>query len=248
MASGNQEHILVVDDDPKIRQLLRRCFEPEGYVVSEAGNGDEMMRLLEDADFNLITLDLSMPGEDGFSIARRVRETSRIPIIMVTGKGETIDRVVGLEIGADDYIAKPFHVREVLARVRSVLRRADNTIAVHSAGPDAADEGCALTFGDWEVDLGMRELRKHDGTRQDLTTAEFNLLELFARHPKQVLSRDRIMNLLNGRDWTPYDRAIDTQIARLRKKIEFDPSHPNMIKTVRGIGYVFTAELERRGS
>jgi two-component system phosphate regulon response regulator OmpR len=245
MTDRSTAHILVVDDDPKVRKLLRRCFEGEGYGVSEAGDGDELRREIGQRKVDLITLDLTLPGQDGLTLAREIRSTSKIPIIMVTGKGDTIDRVVGLEIGADDYIAKPFHLREVLARVRSVLRRADS--GSDQPTPNEADRPTDgnYRFADWSLDLGMRELRRADGSLQDLTTAEFGVLEMFVTHPQKVLSRDAIMDLLKGREWTPLDRAIDTQIARLRKKIEADLDNPRLIKTIRGVGYMFATEVEK---
>lgn len=246
MTNDHRTSILVVDDDAKVRQLLRRCFEPEGYVVTEAASGAEMARVMQSSRVDLVTLDLAMPGEDGFTLARRLREMSDVPIIMVTGKDDPIDRVVGLEVGADDYVSKPFHVREVLARVRSVLRRYHGGAGRSAASVEAATSNEPLRFADWELDTNMRELRRCDGTPQSLTTAEYNLLEVFVRHSRKVLSRDRLMNLLHGRDWTPYDRVIDTQVSRLRKKLETEPGRPTLIKTVRGVGYMFTADVGRR--
>lgn len=243
MTNSTPQHILVVDDDPQIRKLLRRCFESEGYEVSEASDGDELQRKIENARIDLITLDLTLPGQDGLSLARDIRSKSSIPIIMVTGKSDMIDRVVGLEIGADDYISKPFHLREVLARVRSVLRRTETDGAPQSTSQSTASNAELYNFDGWTLDAGKRELRRTDGTPQALTTAEFSLLEVFVTNPQKVLSRDRIMDLLNGREWTPMDRAIDTQIARLRKKIEVDPEIPRTIKTVRGVGYMFAQDV-----
>lgn len=239
MQRTSKTHILVVDDDPKIRTLLRRLFEGEGWEVSEAASREEVRNRLAAGRIDLVTLDLMLGGEDGLSIARELRQESRLPIIMVSGKGDTIDRVVGLEIGADDYIAKPFHVREVLARVRAVLRRSDETAAVQSPAPTTRD---ALSFGGFLVDLAKRELHGPDGAIIPLTTAEFALLEVFVRNVNRVLSRDRIMDLTKGHEWHPLDRTIDNHVARLRKKIEHDPENPLLIKTVRGIGYTFTAD------
>ncbi len=242
-----QQHILVVDDDPKIRLLLRRCFEGEGYRVSESATGRDISNLIGEDPPDLITLDLSLPDIDGLSIARAIRATSQVPIVMVTGKGETIDRVVGLEIGADDYISKPFHVREVLARIRAVLRRAEHQSkpAAPSAGTAAEPAGTGERFGfaDFILDATRRELRTGDGTLTPLTTAEFTMLEMFARHPNRVLSRDQIMDLTKGQDWSPYDRTIDNLVAKLRRKIEADPEQPLLIKTVRGVGYAFTCDV-----
>lgn len=239
-------HILVVDDDPKIRLLLRRCFESEGYRVSEAASRGDVDLHLSAGGLDLITLDLTLPDSDGLTIARDIRARSRVPIVMVTGKSDMIDRVVGLELGADDYIAKPFHVREVLARVRAVLRRAEQAPAASAAGPAVYQSDEIYLFSDWELDIPKREVRRKTGEPCDLTTSEFGLLEVFVRHPKRVLSRDQIMDLLRGHEWSPLDRSIDNLVARLRKKIEADPEEPRLIKTVRGIGYSFTADVSPR--
>lgn len=236
-------HILIVDDDPKIRLLLRRCFEPEGYRVSEAENREEVIGQLAEQDFSLITLDLNLGRDDGLAVARDIRERSDVPIIMVTGKGDMVDRVVGLEIGADDYIAKPFHVREVLARVRSVLRRSQATSQVQKAAEQTA--AGRYGFDGWVADFTRLELQKPDGGPCDLTTSELQLLEVFVKRPNRVLTRDQLMDLLKGQDWNANDRSIDNQIARLRKKIEADPKNPKYLKTVRGLGYNFTAGVNR---
>ncbi|MGV8855814.1 MAG: response regulator [Devosia sp.] len=234
-----QRHILIVDDDDQIRRMLRRCFEDEGYRVSEATAQAGVDAALA-TGVDLMTLDLNLDGTDGLSIARAVRQNWDLPIIMITGKGDMIDRIVGLEIGADDYIAKPFHLREVLARVRSVLRR-----TAPQAAPAAAASAVArrldnsIQFDGFTLDLDRRSLLGPDGDIR-LTSGEFDLLALFARHPHRVLSRDRIMDLLKGHDWAPNDRSIDNQIARLRKLIETDAREPRLLKTVRGAGYSFT--------
>jgi len=230
-------HILVVDDDPKVRALLRRCFEGEGFSVSEARDGKELRENLEREPVALITLDLGLGGESGLDLAREIRARHSVPIIMLTGKGDPIDRVVGLELGADDYLAKPFELRELLARVRAVLRRSTTT------GPATAS-GARYSFEGWTLDIGRRSLAHRTGEIQELTTGEFNLLEVFVKRPQRVLSRDDIMDLLKGHDWSPLDRSIDNLIARLRKKIEPDPDQPRLIKTVRGVGYVFTGDIK----
>lgn len=241
--SDGNAHILIVDDDPKIRRLLRRCFEPEGYSVSEAENRDDVIFHLSKHEFDLITLDLNLGSDDGLAVARDIRERSNVPIIMVTGKGDMVDRVVGLEVGADDYIAKPFHIREVLARVRSVLRRSQATSKAHKASDNQAAE--RYKFDGWVADFTRLELQNPDGSPCDLTTSELQLLEIFVRRPNRVLTRDQLMDLLKGHDWNANDRSIDNQIARLRKKIEADPKNPKYLKTVRGLGYNFTAEVNR---
>jgi DNA-binding response OmpR family regulator len=247
MTARDGAQILVVDDDPEVRLLLRRCLEREAYVISEAANGDELFERLDRGGIDLITLDLALGGEDGLDLARRIRTKRNVPIIMISGKGDMIDRVVGLELGADDYIAKPFHLREVLARVRAVLRRyavaeADNAAPASAEG--AQDECCH--FDGWTLDKARRNVRRRDGSLCELTTAEFNLLEIFAQRPGRVLSRDNIMDLLKGIDWSPLDRTVDNLVARLRKKVEADPNSPRLIKTVRGVGYVFTPDPDHR--
>lgn len=242
---GQAAHIVIVDDDPKVRQLLRRCFEPEGYRVSEAEDGNGLVRILDAGPVDLVTLDLTLASESGLDVARAIRQRSTVPIVMITGKGDTIDRIVGLELGADDYIVKPFHVREVLARVRSVLRRAE---AREPAGgpvrPDAPSGPAErFAFGPWVLDMAARELRGPDGAPCDLTTAEFDLLSVFVRRPHRVLTRDTLMSALKGEDWAAFDRSIDSQVARLRKKIEPDAGAPRLIKTIRGAGYSLTADV-----
>jgi DNA-binding response OmpR family regulator len=236
----SQAHILIVDDDPKIRLLLRRCLEPEGYRVTEAQDGTSLFSVLNANHVDLITLDLTLGSDDGLEIARRVRSTAAVPIIMITGKGDTIDRIVGLELGADDYISKPFHVREVLARVRSVLRRSqEGSLSRHKQSQPSK----IFRFANWVLDCDKRELRSTAGVLSQLTTAEFDLLAVLVQRPNRVLSRDTLLDLLKGQDWAAYDRIIDTQVARLRKKIEVNPEAPELIKTVRGIGYSFTADV-----
>jgi DNA-binding response OmpR family regulator len=235
-----QTHILVVDDDPKVRLLLRRCLEPEGYRVSEAHDGKSVFSILTADHVDLITLDLTLASEDGLDIARSIRSVAAVPIIMITGKGDTIDRIVGLELGADDYISKPFHVREVLARVRSVLRRSEEGSLSRAAQSRSSK---VFRFANWVLDCGKRELRSTAGALSHLTTAEFELLAILVQRPNRVLTRDTLLDLLKGQDWAAYDRIIDTQVARLRKKIEVNPEAPELIKTIRGVGYSFTADV-----
>jgi DNA-binding response OmpR family regulator len=234
-------HILVVDDDPKVRKLLRRCLEGEGFGVSEAKDGAELNACLEKQAVALITLDLNLGKENGLDLAREIRKERNVPIIMLTGKGDAIDRVVGLELGADDYLAKPFELRELVARVRAVLRRAGAT-------EPSAPPGQRYAFQGWVFDLDSRSLEREGGGAVELTTSEFNLLEVFVKRPRRALSRDEIMDLLKGHDWSPLDRSIDNLVARLRKKIEPDPDHPRLVKTVRGVGYTFAADVKRAGA
>jgi two-component system, OmpR family, response regulator len=234
--------ILVIDDDPEIRQLLRTCFEREGYLVSEAGGAVEARAALEKGNVNLVTLDLTLGRDDGLTLAREIRANGDIPIVMVSGKGDAVDRIVGLELGADDYISKPFNLREVLARVRAVLRRhgAKETV---SAPTQAKHE--TFQFAGWILDFTSRELRDASGVVRELTTGEFNLLEILVRRPHRVLSRDEIMDLLKGHDYSPLDRSIDALVSRLRKKIDDDASKSALIKSVRGVGYMLATDVRR---
>ena len=238
-------NILVVDDEASVRELLRDCFEMEGFSVCEAVNGHEITSHLAQGSVDLITLDINLGGENGFDLVREIRAERNVPIIMITGKGDTIDRVVGLELGADDYIAKPFELREVVARVRAVLRRYHNVVdAVPS--PNAASGPDELyKFDEFVLSVPHRQLKSKDGTIHQLTTSEFDLLVTFVRRPSHVLSRDNIMDLLKGHEWAPTDRSIDALVVRLRRKIEPEPTAPTFIKTVRGVGYVFAADVKK---
>jgi two-component system, OmpR family, response regulator len=237
-------HILVVDDEQEARTLLRRYLEVEGYEISEAANGAELRSLIEATRFDLITLDLHLGADDGLVLAREIRGKRNIPIIMITGKGDPVDRVVGLELGADDYIAKPVHLREVLARVRAVLRRYQPI--AESQPQDAGNQGPRrLAFDDWVLDIKARALIGADGQSQPLTTAEFDLLKLLITMSQRVLSRDEIMQKLKGHDWSPGDRTIDTIVKRLRRKIEPNVDIPRHIKSVRNVGYVFATEVKQ---
>ena len=233
--------ILVVDDDPKIRKTLRLSLESEGYDVHEAGNMANTLAMIRMLEPDLVTLDLQLGNEDGFDIARRIRSFSQVPIIMVTGKDDVIDRVVGLEIGADDYITKPFHVREVQARVKSVLRRVRHNKPTAEKETTPAE---ALCFDGLQARLDRFELIGRNGKLVDLTSGDFKLLQIFLEHPKRALSRDTLMDLVGGMAWAPLDRTIDNQVARLRKKIERDAAQPQLIKTVRGIGYAFSCDVK----
>ena len=236
-------HILVVDDEQEARTLLRRYLELEGYEISEAANGAELRSLIETTRFDLITLDLHLGTDDGLALAREIRGKRNIPIIMITGKGDPVDRVVGLELGADDYIAKPVHLREVLARVRAVLRRYQPMAEPQSE--NAESQGSRLAFEDWILDVKARALIGAGGQTQPLTTAEFELLKLLITMSQRVLSRDEIMQKLKGHDWSPGDRTIDTIVKRLRRKIEPNVDIPRHIKSVRNVGYVFATEVKQ---
>jgi len=234
-------HILVVDDDLEIRNLLGKFLDQHGHRVTTAADGVEMRRALEDWSIDLIVLDLMLPGEDGLSLCRRLRSESDIPVIMLTAMGEDIDRIVGLEMGADDYIAKPFNPRELLARIKSVLRRA-------RAMPDAPapEDGDITHFAGWRLDRDKRELQSADGVMVPLSGGEYDLLAVFVTHPGRVLSRDQLLDMARGREAQPFDRSIDVQVSRLRRKIEDDPKEPVLIKTVRSGGYLFTPGVETK--
>lgn len=241
-AALNIEHILVVDDDARIRQMLARYFEDEGYRVTAVADGSAMRAQIHSTQFNIILLDLMLPGESGLELAREIRTRSDVPIMMLTGKDDVLDRIVGLELGADDYMAKPFHLREVLARVRTIMRR---RTPAPEARPAVTED--RILFEGWMLDLGRRELIAPDKSNMELTTGEFDMLAVFLRHPGRVLSRETLMDLTRGRNLEAFDRTIDAQIARLRKKIEADVANPQLIKSVRGIGYVFTGKIDKSG-
>lgn len=247
-AMNAMPHILVVDDDREIRDLLARFLDRHGLRVSTAQNGAEMDRLHAQDPADLIVLDLMMPGEDGLSATRRLRaQGERVPIIMLTAMGEDTDRIVGLEVGADDYLPKPFNPRELLARIKAVLRRAPVDMAEPGhAEPVGGGGGHRLDFLGWRLDLATRDLTSPDGVVLTLSAGEFDLLRAFVEHPRRVLSRDQLLDLARGRQAIPFDRSIDIQVSRLRRKLGDDPKDPQLIKTVRGGGYLFTAEVERR--
>lgn len=231
-------HILVVDDHSEIRDLLKRFLEQHGMRVSCARDGKEMKRLLDEREFDLLVLDLMMPGEDGLTLCRELRVKSSLPIIMLTAMGEETDRIIGLEMGADDYLAKPFNPRELLARIKAVMRR---TQAESQPTPEALTRD--LRFDRWLLDINRRELVDEEGVGMSLSTAEFDLLKVFLERPQRVLSRDQLLDLARGREAVAFDRAIDTLVSRLRRKLERDPKNPELIKTIWGGGYLFAADV-----
>jgi len=244
-------HILVVDDDPQIRSMIERYLTKEGFSVILAENGAAMDAALEEHPIDLVLLDLVLPDEDGLILARRIRDKSEIGLIILTGKGEMIDRVVGLEMGADDYVSKPFHLRELLARIKSVLRRSAARMGAPAAPAASAPETTQAPaektrarFAGWSFDFVKLELTSPAGETVPLTTGESNLLVAFIKHPNRVLDRDRLLDLVANRDWSPFDRSVDTQVVRLRRKVEENPSAPALIKTVRGAGYIFAVPVE----
>lgn len=229
-------HIAVLDDEVDITLLLANYLQGHGFRVTQVHNGRSLMALMDTDPADLVLLDLGLPGEDGFSIARRVRESWRCGLVIVTGRGDAVDKVVGLEVGADDYVTKPFDLRELVARVKAVLRRlTPETPAAATAVPASPDK---LRFAGWQLDTAARNLRNPQGDEVALTGGEFDLLQAFARHPGRVLSRDFLLEQTRGREAAPFDRTIDVQVGRLRKKIEADADDPQLIKSVRGAGYI----------
>jgi len=243
-------HIAILDDEPDITALLGTYLRSHGFRVSELHHGAELMALMQQDPPSLVLLDLGLPGEDGLTIAHRLREigaVGHLGLIIVSGRGDAVDRVVGLEIGADDYITKPFDLRELLARVKAVLRRTEAT-AMGTPGSAAAVGGAGaqsdcLRFAGFTLDRAARQLRDHDGREVVLTSGEFDLLTVFAQHPGRVLSRDFLLEQTRGREAAPFDRTIDVQVGRLRKKLEVDPQDPHILKSVRGAGYILVAPV-----
>ena len=236
----NQEaHILVVDDDVRVSRIIARDLTSAGYRVKTAANGEEMRRCIKVQQPDIVILDLQMPGEHGLELTRKLRQDSDVGIIIVTGTGDKVDEIVGLEGGADDYLTKPVEERALLARVRSVLRR----VISSSASSDTSDKTVAK-FSDWILDFTAHELRSPTGEEIILTSYEFQLLATLVRNANRVLSRDQIMESITGRDWITNDRVGDVLMGKLRKKIEEDPHNPSMIKTIRGTGYKFTARVK----
>jgi len=236
-------HILVVDDDRDIRTLLAEYLDSNGLRTLTATNGSEMRRVLEESRVDLIVLDLTLPGEDGLTLCRNLRASSSVPVIMLTARGEPLDRILGLEMGADDYLAKPFEPRELFARIRSVLRRTQ-ALPPNMAQPDVA----TMRFAGWTLELTARHLVNKDGVVVALSGAEFRLLKVFLDHPNRVLNRDQLLELTQGRESDPFDRSVDIQISRLRQKLGDDARTPTIIKTVRNEGYVLATTVTTEGA
>ncbi|MCB9948680.1 MAG: response regulator [Rhodospirillaceae bacterium] len=232
-------HIVIVDDDPRVLALLDRYLSTHGYKVTTVPSGQALWRVMEVTPVDVVVLDLLLPGEDGLELARKLRAGSDVGIIMLTSKGDTVDRIVGLEVGADDYVPKPFDTRELLARVRSVLRRRAAAVQVR-----ASDEPTIARFAGWEVDLEAPTLRDAEGQEVPLTTAEHKLLVALVRRPKRVMSREQLLDIVAGRDHHPFDRSIDVLVVSLRQKIEANQKHPSIIKTIRGAGYMCAVDVE----
>ncbi|MDE1147609.1 MAG: response regulator [Azospirillaceae bacterium] len=230
-------HLLVVDDDREIRDLLTRYLTRHGYRVTAARDGQEMRKFLADRNIDLIVLDLMLPGEDGLALCRAIRAESGPPVVMLSAMGEDADRILGLEIGADDYLPKPFNPRELVARIKAVLRRSQGS--TNGAAPAAG----AFSFAGYMLDPAQRRLSAASGEEIALTAGEYELLLALVQRPRRVLSRDDLLEITRGRAAGPFDRSIDVQISRLRRKIEVDPADPAIIKTVRSGGYIFSAEV-----
>ena len=236
-SSVKQPRVLVVDDDPEIGLLLSRYLEGQGLRVTVAEDGAQFRAAMSEPTFDVVLLDLGLPDEDGLALMRELRSRWLGPVIIVSGRGESVERVIGLELGADDYVSKPFDLRELLARIRSVLRRTQ---------PVSAEPGSpAFLFDGLRLEPATRRLVGHSGEDIALTSGEFELLQALLERPNQVLTRDQLMNAVHGRDAGPFDRAIDVQIGRLRRKLESDPANPQLIKAVRGAGYLFAASVRR---
>jgi two-component system OmpR family response regulator len=233
--------ILLVEDDPDLASTISEYLTEEGMEVARAADGASARRRLARGGFDLVVVDLGLPDESGLDLTRHVRSTSQAGIVILTGKGDPVDRVVGLEIGADDYLGKPVHLRELLARIRSVLRRTSA-----SSGTPAAASDTILAFADWTLDCGRRRLIRASGTDIGLSAAEFELLRVLALHAQRVLSRDQLLDMTRHRSAGPFDRSIDVMIGKLRRKVEDNPREPSLIKTVHGAGYVLAAPVVTR--
>jgi two-component system OmpR family response regulator len=239
MSQPVRHHVLIVDDDRRIRSMLGQFLSERGLTVSEAGDGQAMFAQLKQSRIDVVILDVMLPGEDGFTLCRRLRADSTLPVILLTAINDASDRVAGLELGADDYVSKPFDPRELLARIRAVLRRLGT-----SQAPQSESRAPAIySFSGWTLDPRRRALRDRHNVLVDLTSGEFDLLLAFVEYPQRILHRDRLLDLARGRVNQAFDRSIDVQISRLRRKIELDPAQPQLIKTVRSEGYIFTADV-----
>jgi DNA-binding response OmpR family regulator len=240
---ADSAHILIVEDDAFVQKALRLYLEGEGYRISTCDNGADMHALMVKDPADLAIMDLKLPKDDGFDLTRQLRDKYAVGIIILTSKDDSIDRVVGLEIGADDYVTKPWDERELLARIRSVLRRV--TERRSRPAESSGDKQRSVTFSGWILNLDSRELKNPEGSKVELTSGEFSLLNEFIDKAGRVLSRDHLLDAIYSRDWEPFDRSIDVLVTRLRRKVEQDSRHPEIIKTVRGTGYMFAAAVKR---
>ena len=241
-----QGTLLIVDDDHEIRELLGQFLAKYDYDVLLAQDGQEMLALFEAHEVDLLILDIMMPGEDGLSLCQKIRKRSNLPILMLSAVSEETDRIVGLEMGADDYLAKPFNPRELLARIKAILRRSETSSStIPKEGEAIISEAVVFSFAGWELNMSTRSLQSPDGLEVDLSAGEFALLSTFIHQPQRVLSRDQLLEQTHNRPAGPFDRSIDVQVSRLRQKLEEDPKNPKIIKTVRGGGYMFTSRVTR---
>lgn len=235
--------ILIIDDDPGIRKMLQRYLEGEGYIVQNAANAKQAKFILKQFSINVVLLDLRLGEDDGLNLLREIRAVSKKTcVIILSGKTEIVDKIVGLELGADDYVTKPFHLRELHARIKTVLRRSENNVDV-----PVNSEYREVVFGQWKMELDRQRLEDEQGKECKLTSGEFKLLEAFISNPLRVLSRDQLLDMTTGRKRDPYERTIDTQVRRLRAKLEKTPNDPTLIKTIRGSGYIFTEKVKKLG-
>ena len=235
--TSETSQIIICDDERDLREMLQEYLEKRGFSVRLAGTADELRARLEEGDPDLIILDINMPGEDGLTALRTLRTSSDIPVVMLTAAGETIDKIVGLEMGADDYLGKPVDLRELEARIKAVLRRKSQAAAPAAETPGGGNR--TAKFGDFTLDMDSTKLYNAESEEVPLTAMEFRLLKLFAENKSRVLNRDQILEQAHDRSWDPFDRSIDIRISRLRRKIEKNPQKPSIIRTVRGIGYIF---------
>jgi two-component system, OmpR family, response regulator len=242
MINGNEPsaRVLVVDDDPDVRDIVERCLVDAGYKVWTCGEGGTVLDLIQEHNINLAIVDLMLPDTDGLTLTRSLKEHSTIGVIILSGRGDTTEKIIGLEIGADDYLAKPFEPRELLARVRSVLRR-----LVQPSPTASSVETSAFSFEGWNLDISARTLTSPEGGPIELSSGEFNLLKAFVEHPNRVLSRDQLLDFTHANDTPAFDRSVDVRVGRVRKKIEPDPQNPQYIKTIRNSGYMFAANVTR---
>jgi DNA-binding response OmpR family regulator len=236
--------LLIVEDDRAVFRLLQSYLEREGYSVVNAETVASMRRIIDSTPISMVLLDVGLPDEDGWSALKWLRARSDLPIIMLTGKGEMTDKVVGLELGADDYLAKPFELRELLARIRTLQRRTEKVAAATAAGPAGEAGGGKITFAGWVLDPASHLVKSEAGETLHLTQAEFRILSLLAKNPNAVVPRDDLMTAAAGRDWDPFDRSVDVHISNLRKKLDLDPDLPSLIRTVRGAGYMFVPKRD----
>ncbi len=231
--------ILVIDDDPDVRDIVERCLTDAGYQVWLLEDGSKVFNTISENDIDLAIVDLVLPDTDGLMLTRRIKEHSNIGVVILSGRGDTTEKIIGLEVGADDYLSKPFEPRELLARVRSVLRR------IGQETPEGAIEVTVFTFDGWRLDVTARTLTSPKGEPVELSSGEFNLLKAFVEHPNRVLSRDQLLDYTHANDTPAFDRSVDVRVGRVRKKIEIDPQNPKFIKTIRNGGYMFAAKIAR---